>query len=323
MFQAALRAVGVGLWLTVCSPSAWAQAAVVKRNVNLRDGPDTSFTILRLLLPGEELTLRTPERDVGYYSVRTADGAEGWVWANNIRVLAESTATSTVGPPEVFDGCGLEGNAQSANRRALNRLKNRVVAPTAAQVDGTITLAAILVPGDDRARWSTDQAADVTGYVVWDASVCQGRQGRLLLPERAEVQDEVRDARLQRQGEPRRRRHVADRLCAEGVDRHRRGEDRRAREEGGELKAHTTYPQGLSSRGLTGSVRLPCQRLPPELGGTIRQAASSCLSTEAGITKVAEKCYPSPERKVLPTTWTVHCAEPKKSVTTPMRLNMA
>jgi uncharacterized protein YgiM (DUF1202 family) len=166
MFQAALRAVGVGLWLTVCSPSAWAQAAVVKRNVNLRDGPDTSFTILRLLLPGEELTLRTPERDVGYYSVRTADGAEGWVWANNIRVLAESTATSTVGPPEVFDGCGLEGNAQSANRRALNRLKNRVVAPTAAQVDGTITLAAILVPGDDRARWSTDQAADVTGYVV-------------------------------------------------------------------------------------------------------------------------------------------------------------
>jgi uncharacterized protein YgiM (DUF1202 family) len=217
MFQAALRAVGVGLWLTVCSPSAWAQAAVVKRNVNLRDGPDTSFTILRLLLPGEELTLRTPERDVGYYSVRTADGAEGWVWANNIRVLAESTATSTVGPPEVFDGCGLEGNAQSANRRALNRLKNRVVAPTAAQVDGTITLAAILVPGDDRARWSTDQAADVTGYVVWDASVCQGRQGRLLLPERAEVQDEVRDARLQRPGEPRRRRHVADRLCAEGV----------------------------------------------------------------------------------------------------------
>jgi hypothetical protein len=45
----------------------------------------------------------------------------------------------------------------------------------------------------------------------------------------------VRDARLQRQGEPRRRRHVADLLRAEGVDCHRRGKDRRAREESGEL----------------------------------------------------------------------------------------
>ena len=34
--------------------------------------------------------------------------------------------------------------------------------------------------------------------LVRDARVCQGRQGRLLLPKRAEVQDEVRDVRLQR-----------------------------------------------------------------------------------------------------------------------------
>jgi hypothetical protein len=47
--------------------------------------------------------------------------------------------------------------------------------------------------------------------------------------------DEVRDARLQRQGEPRRRPHVADRLRAKGADRRRRGNDRRAREESGEL----------------------------------------------------------------------------------------
>ena len=73
--------------------------------------------------------------------------------------------------------------------------------------------------------------------LVRDARVCQGRQDRLLLPTRAEVQDEVRDARLQRQREPRRRRHVAGRLRAEGVDRRRRGKDRRAREESGELRA--------------------------------------------------------------------------------------
>ena len=40
--------------------------------------------------------------------------------------------------------------------------------------------------------------------LVRDARVRQGRQGRLLLPERGEVQVEVRDVRLQRRGEPRR-----------------------------------------------------------------------------------------------------------------------
>jgi hypothetical protein len=64
----------------------------------------------------------------------------------------------------------------------------------------------------------------------------QGRQCCLLLPKRAEVQNEVRDMRLQRQGKPRRRRHVADRLRAEGVDRRRRDKDRRAREESSELR---------------------------------------------------------------------------------------
>jgi uncharacterized protein YdhG (YjbR/CyaY superfamily) len=46
---------------------------------------------------------------------------------------------------------------------------------------------------------------------------------------------EVCDVRLQRRGEPRRRRHVAHLLRAEGVDRRRRGKDRRAGEESGEL----------------------------------------------------------------------------------------
>src|SRR5207245_11157634 len=64
----------------------------------------------------------------------------------------------------------------------------------------------------------------------------QGRRGRLLLPTRAEVQDEVLDVRLQRRGEPRRRRPVAGRLRAEGFDGRRRGKDRRAREESSELR---------------------------------------------------------------------------------------
>src|SRR5438093_140115 len=88
-----------------------------------------------------------------------------------------------------------------------------------------------LAPGSAHNR-----ASPLAENLVRDARVCQGRQGRLLLPKRAEVQNEVRDVRLQRQGEPRRRRNVADLLRAEGADRRRREEDRRAREESSELR---------------------------------------------------------------------------------------
>ena len=65
----------------------------------------------------------------------------------------------------------------------------------------------------------------------------------------AEVQVEVRDARLQRHGEPRRRRHVADLLRAEGLDRRRRGADRRAGEESGELRTELASARRSGSRG--------------------------------------------------------------------------
>src|SRR5437870_12145368 len=81
----------------------------------------------------------------------------------------------------------------------------------------------------------SERASPHAENLVRDARVCQGRRGRLLLPTRAEVQDEVRDVGLQRCGEPRRRRHVAGRLRAERVDGHRRGKDQRACQESGEL----------------------------------------------------------------------------------------
>ncbi len=58
---------------------------------------------------------------------------------------------------------------------------------------------------------------------------------RAAMKERAEVQHKVRDIGLQRHGKPRRRRHVADRLRTEGVDRRRRGKNRRTRAESSEL----------------------------------------------------------------------------------------
>jgi hypothetical protein len=65
-----------------------------------------------------------------------------------------------------FDGCGMDGSATSASLKNLNHLKNRYTPPQDNQVDSSITLSAILAPGDDKTRWSTSSGAEVTGYVL-------------------------------------------------------------------------------------------------------------------------------------------------------------
>jgi hypothetical protein len=45
-------------------------------------------------------------------------------------------------------------------------LKNRTALPRANDFDERVTLAELLRPGDDRARWSASSAAAVEGYVV-------------------------------------------------------------------------------------------------------------------------------------------------------------
>src|SRR5215472_16398007 len=54
---------------------------------------------------------------------------------------------------EIFNGCGMEGDARVFGVRALDRLKNRYTQPSPEQIDSTITLAAILAPGNDISRW--------------------------------------------------------------------------------------------------------------------------------------------------------------------------
>jgi hypothetical protein len=64
---------------------------------------------------------------------------------------------------EIYNGCGMEGDARSPGVQALNRLKNRYAAPQ--QIDPAITLAAILAPGRDTGRWKVKQGAEIVGYV--------------------------------------------------------------------------------------------------------------------------------------------------------------
>ena len=82
--------------------------------------------------------------------------------------------------------------------------------------------------------------------LVRDAGLREGGQGPLLLPERRQVRLALRVVRLHGRGEPRRRRDVADLLRSEGADPRRREAHRRAREEGGELRAGRSAFQTLS-----------------------------------------------------------------------------
>lgn len=64
---------------------------------------------------------------------------------------------------EIYNGCGMEGDARSPGVQALNRLKNRNTAPQ--QIDPAVTLAAMLVPGRDTGRWKVKQGAEIIGYI--------------------------------------------------------------------------------------------------------------------------------------------------------------
>jgi hypothetical protein len=62
--------------------------------------------------------------------------------------------------------CPSVGIALTSNARRLHLLKNRTTFPQAADFDSRVTLDALLQPGDDRNRWSTDRAARIQGLVI-------------------------------------------------------------------------------------------------------------------------------------------------------------
>lgn len=65
-----------------------------------------------------------------------------------------------------FDGCNLDGSATTARLKQLNQLKNRYTAPRDNQIDHSITLSALLAPGDDKTRWTSTSGAEITGFVL-------------------------------------------------------------------------------------------------------------------------------------------------------------
>lgn len=83
--------------------------------------------------------------------------------------LLALTALLVAGSPAAlaahsFDGCAPAGDARSSAVRALNRLKNRALAPRV--IDRAITLRRMLRPGPDARRWRDSEGASVVGYVL-------------------------------------------------------------------------------------------------------------------------------------------------------------
>jgi hypothetical protein len=62
--------------------------------------------------------------------------------------------------------CPLQGDAKTPALQRLNQLKNRFNPPGQNQFNPSITLTAMLAPGDDTHRWSPAMAAEITGFVV-------------------------------------------------------------------------------------------------------------------------------------------------------------
>lgn len=74
--------------------------------------------------------------------------------------------SSPVRAQNVFDGCPMNGSATTPNLQSLNRLKNRYTVPQASDIDAAVTLQAMLAPGNDRNRWNSTHAAEITGFVL-------------------------------------------------------------------------------------------------------------------------------------------------------------
>jgi len=73
--------------VVVWSAIAFAQAtATVTYNGNLRPTPSSAQPPIRLLTPPETLTLINTTQVNGYYPVRTAQGEEGWIFRNSVKI---------------------------------------------------------------------------------------------------------------------------------------------------------------------------------------------------------------------------------------------
>jgi len=158
------------------------QVGVLTHDAVLHDGPSRTAPRLGDLAAGETVSLLRREHRNGYLQVRTQTEDVGWVWELYVHLVDptevhEPTTPHTLVPSPLgvdvpagdFDNCPDSGDAQLARVRVLNRLKNRSAEPRDADIDSSVTLAAMLAPssGDsgDLGRFQETKAAEITAFV--------------------------------------------------------------------------------------------------------------------------------------------------------------
>jgi hypothetical protein len=106
-----------------------------------------------------------------FYLGRQYGGGIGWLFGTSTGALSRVEKPNSGAVPgrslEIFNGCGMEGDARALGVQALDRLKNRYTQPSPEEIDSRITLPAILSPGNDISRWKVREGAEIVGY-VWD-----------------------------------------------------------------------------------------------------------------------------------------------------------
>jgi hypothetical protein len=165
------------------STSLLAEQLEVIRNGRLYTGPSSVDPWIRTLHESEIVTHQPSGDSDKYVHVRTAHGELGWVYG---RFLAAVAAPTQPNPPSTggtsspivggspgplgdatayaIPGCPPEGDAKKLSVKASNPLKNRMLAATPSEFH-TVGLDAILAEGDDHDRWSSEDAAELVGYV--------------------------------------------------------------------------------------------------------------------------------------------------------------
>jgi hypothetical protein len=106
--------------------------------------------------------------------------------SRKLLLLASLSAALVVGLVVLSRNCPSAGIAFTEKARALHRLKNRTAIPQASDFNPQISLTELLRPGDDRSRWSTQQAARIQAYVI-DVAYARPEATNCYLPCRRDV----------------------------------------------------------------------------------------------------------------------------------------
>ena len=78
----------------------------------------------------------------------------------------DTTILIPAGSLDTFNMCPPIGQTDETRLQDLNKLKNRYDIPSDSDINSNVSVATMLVPGDDNKRWSTSNAAQITGYVM-------------------------------------------------------------------------------------------------------------------------------------------------------------